>query len=224
MKIFKKDGLKYVDQGQGETILFSHGWGMSPFSYKIIIISLASKFRVIAPFITTFRKSDSKEIIKILDQKAKIIVMAHSAGGIPALAFCNQFPDRIKALVLIDTVGGGKSDSIKKWGWLKEAGRYLTKPTKLTKILFTDVLRQLVNVKKLLGDSEFILAYKTNLKPDFPVLMLWGKEDSLIPVVNGYNLNKLIPKAEFKSVSGGHFWFLEKPEILTKYLEEFLNK
>jgi pimeloyl-ACP methyl ester carboxylesterase len=224
MKVLENDGLKYVDQGNGNVILFFHGWGMSPFTYQAIITSLASKFRIIAPFITTFRELEKEKILKILNKEPKIIVVAHSAGGVMALLFCATFPDKIKALILIDSLGSGRSDSIKQWSWLREAGRYLVKPSKLTVVLFTDILRQLINVKKLLGDSNFILSYKTDLKPNFPVLLLWGKEDSLIPIENGYNLNKLMPKAEFKSVSGKHFWFLEKPEVLSKNLEEFLNK
>jgi len=223
MKVLEKDGLRYIDQGQGGVILFFHGWGMSPFTYQTVIDFLASKFRIIAPFITTFRKFGEEKIAKLLDKEPKIIVVAHSAGGVPAFSFCTVFPDKIKALVLIDTLGSGKSDSIKQWGWLKEAGRYLIKPSKITAVLFADILHQLVNAKKLLGDSNFILSYKTDLKPQFPVLILWGKEDSLIPIENGYNLSKLMPKAQFISVAGGHFWFLEKPEILTQYLEEFLK-
>jgi len=223
MKYLQKNGLKYIEQGKGETILFFHGWGMSPFSYQTIITFLASKFRIIAPFVTTFRKLDGDKIISLLNNDSKVIVVAHSAGGIPALEFCSRFPNKVKSLILIDTLGSGKSDSIKQWGWIVEAGRYLAKPSKLTFILLKDILRQLPNAKALLGDSGFILSYKTDLKPKFLVLILWGKEDSLIPLENGYNLNKIMPEAEFKTISGKHFWFLEKPEVLMKEIEEFLK-
>jgi pimeloyl-ACP methyl ester carboxylesterase len=223
MKVLEKNGLKYVDQGQGEVMLFFHGWGMSPFSYQTILDFLASKFKVVAPFITSSRNLDGEKMNQFLVKSSKVIVVAHSAGGIPAFAFCAAYPDKVKALILIDTLGSGKSKSVQQWGWLKEAGRYLINPSKLTVILFTDILHQLLNAKKLLGDSDFILSYKTDLKPQFPVLILWGKEDSLIPIENGYNLNKLMPKAEFKSVSGRHFWFLDKPEVLIKEINEFLK-
>jgi pimeloyl-ACP methyl ester carboxylesterase len=223
MKVLEKAGLKYVDQGQGETILFFHGWGMSPFSYQTIIDFLASKFRIIVPFMTSFSNLDGEEINQLLVKSSKIIVVAHSAGGIPAFSFCAQFPDKVKALILMDTLGSGKSKSVQQGGWLKEAGRYLVNPSKLTVILFSDILRQLSNAKKLLGDSDFILSYKTDLKPKFPVLILWGKEDSLIPIENGYNLNKLISNSQLKIVSGRHFWFLEKPGVLIKEISEFIK-
>lgn len=223
MKVLEKAGLKYADEGQGETILFFHGWGMSPFSYQTIIDFLASKFRIIAPFVTSFKKPEGEKINQLLIKSSKVIVVAHSAGGIPAFSFCAQFPEKVKALILMDTLGSGKSKSVQQWGWLREAGRYLVKPSKLTMILFSDILRQLSNAKKLLGDSDFILSYKTDLKPKFPVLILWGKEDSLIPIENGYNLNKIMPKAKFKSVSGRHFWFLEKPDVLIKEINGFIK-
>jgi pimeloyl-ACP methyl ester carboxylesterase len=222
MKYLQKDGLKYIEQGKGEIVLFFHGWGMSPFSYQTIIDFLALKFSIIAPFISSFSQFDKEKIISLLDKDSKVIVVAHSAGGIPALEFCVKYPSKVKALILIDTLGSGKSQSIKQWGWLKEAGRYLIKPSQLTVILFSDILRQLPNAKRLLADSDFILSYKTDLKPQFPVLILWGKEDSLIPLENGYNLNKILSKSKFATVSGGHFWFLEKPETLVKKLNEFI--
>ena len=223
MKFFQKDGLKYVDQGQGEVMLFFHGWGMSPFSYQTIIDFLASKFRIIAPFTTSFRQSDESKITNLLSKNSKTVVVAHSAGGIPAFVFCSQFPDKVKALILIDALGTGKSESVRQWGWLKEAGRYLINPSKLIFILFTDILRQLSNARKLLQDSKFILSYKTDLKPQFPVLILWGKEDSLIPIENGYNLNKIIARSKFKTVSGGHFWFLDHQKTFEKEFAKFIK-
>lgn len=223
MKVLEKDGLKYVLEGKGETILFFHGWGMSPRTYEKIIKRLALKYQVLGPFIKSFRDSSAEELINILNNNSKIIVVAHSAGGVPALEFCAKFPNKVKALVLIDTLGGGKSESVKPWSWVKEAGRYLFKPSKLTVTLFKGILCQITNAKKLLGDSDFILAYKTGLKHKFPVLILWGKEDSLIPLENGYNLNKILSEAQLETVSGKHFWLLEDPDMLMEKINEFIK-
>jgi pimeloyl-ACP methyl ester carboxylesterase len=53
--------------------------------------------------------------------------------------------------------------------------------------------------------------------------MLWGKEDELIPIENGYNLQKAINGAKLKVAEGNHYWFLKKPELFMQELEEFIK-
>jgi 2-hydroxy-6-oxonona-2,4-dienedioate hydrolase len=227
MKVLEKDGLKYVDEGQGETILFFHGWGVSPFSYKIIIELLASKFRIIAPFISSFKdfKKEEDVIKALLDQEKidKLLVMGHSAGGSSALSFSHDFKNRIKALILLDSVGNGKSKSFaesiaKMLGYA--LGR-LIHFDKINRTIFRDALSNVGNLRNLLKDMGFVQYYKINTKEfKFPVLILWGKRDKLISIQNGYELQKSIKGARLRKVDGDHYWFLYNPNLLNKEIEE----
>ena len=130
MKILKKGGLEYVDEGQGEVIVFFHGWGVTPHSYQSLINRLSVKYRVIAPFIDDYSKFEREagEIVKLLDGEKidKVVIIGHSAGGTCALTFVSDFPSKIKALVLVNSMGNGRSEPLVIWvmRWVAYSLRY----------------------------------------------------------------------------------------------------
>lgn len=226
MNVFQKDGLRYVDEGKGENILFLHGWGVSPYSCKSIIDVLASKYRVVAPFLKSFKGfTEDEETINSLFSKNKVIVIGHSAGGISAADFCLRFPSKVKALVLVDTVGAFKDKSMFKWvmNWLKMSLHILSNANNLTLTLAKDFFHQILSPRELLRDSRFVVTEDIKLNASFPVLILWGKQDDLINIQNGYNLQKSIQGSKFKAVEGNHYWFLTNPEGFLKEIDEFVK-
>ena len=57
-----------------------------------------------------------------------------------------------------------------------------------------------------------------------PTLILWGKEDSWIPVDRAYRLQKLIPESELKIIpEAGHLVIEEKPEQLAEIIQTWLK-
>lgn len=230
MKVLEKDGLKYVDEGQGETILFFHGWGVSPFSYRVVIELLASKFRVIAPFTRSFKdfKKEKAVIINLLNQERlkKVIVVGHSAGGSSALSFSSEFENSIRALVLLDIIGNGKNISFlgSIFKMLSYVLSRLKNFDKINRTIFWDVLANIGNLRNLLRDIGFVHHYKISMKKfKFPVLILWGKQDKLISARNGYEIQRSFKGAELKEVSGDHYWFLYDPNYLKKEIEKFIK-
>jgi pimeloyl-ACP methyl ester carboxylesterase len=227
MKIFKKEGLKYIDEGQGEVVLFFHGWGVSPYSCQNIIKALARRYRVIAPFFRSFAnfKEDEKIIADLVAGNQQVVVIGHSAGGISAVSFSSHFQDKIKALILIDSLGAVTDKAMSDWTrrWFRESLDIIIHPDSLSKILIKDFFYQMHAPHRLLSDSKYIINQNIELMLNFPVLILWGKEDELIPLENGYNLQRSIKGSILKVVEGNHYWFLKKPEIFIKELEEFIK-
>lgn len=227
MKVLKKDGLKYLDEGKGEVVIFFHGWGVSPYSCQNLIKTLATKYRVIAPFFRSFAnfKEDEKIIENLVGDHKKIIVVGHSAGGISAVSFSSHFQNKVKALILMDSLGAVTDKDMSKWTrrWFKESLDILIHPDSLSKTLIRDFFYQMHAPHRLLQDSKFIISQDIKLTFDFPVLILWGKDDYLIPLENGYNLQKSIRGAKLKMVEGNHYWFLKKPELFIKEMEEFIK-
>ncbi len=227
MKVLRKDGLKYLDEGKGEVLLFFHGWGVSPFSCQNLINVLASKYRVVAPFFRSFNnfENDEKVIKELIPNEEKIIVIGHSAGGISAVDFCAHFPEKVKALILMDSLGAVVDKTMSKWTkrWFKESLDIIIRPDNLSGTLIKDFFYQIHAPRRLLRDARYIINKEVKLTADFPVLILWGKEDELIPIENGYNLQKVIKGATLKVVEGNHYWFLKKPELLIRELNEFLK-
>lgn len=220
----QKDRLKYIDKGEGEIILFFHGWGLSTYSYKEFIESLSRKFRVIAPVINNFR--DFEKNIKLISQivgNKKVIVIGHSAGGLIAAEFASKNPDKVRGLFLLDSLGAVEDKSIIKWriNWLKESLGILIHPNSVTTLIVKDFFSQFYKLLSLIKDANFILKKNILLKPNFPVIILWGKRDKLVSIQNGLKLQKSIQGAVLKEMSGNHYWFLENPPFLIKEIEEF---
>jgi pimeloyl-ACP methyl ester carboxylesterase len=76
--------------------------------------------------------------------------------------------------------------------------------------------------------AEADQAYTDEIEPlypsiDLPVLVVWGKEDTWIPVDRGERLARLIPGADLRVVDGaGHLIQLDQPVELATILHGWL--
>lgn len=110
------DQLHYIDVGKGDPIVFLHGVPMSSYSWRNIIPHLADSARCIAIDFMGFGKSDKPAIdysftdqltylstfIEAMDLQRITFVMT-DIGGIIGTRYAKKNPDRIKALVLLET-------------------------------------------------------------------------------------------------------------------------
>jgi pimeloyl-ACP methyl ester carboxylesterase len=114
--------VEVVSLGNGEPLLFLHGWGLSPRAYFPALHSLADRgYRVTAPSLPGFGRSDARRnrdhslhgvadhMIEALDALALaegLPVVAHSFGAGVSLRIAALRPDLISRLTLISPVGG----------------------------------------------------------------------------------------------------------------------
>lgn len=109
--------LHYVDEGQGETIVFSHGTPTWSFEWRHLITGLSGDFRCIAPDHLGFGLSDrpsSEEyspeahaarfgaFVDALDLDGFTLVV-HDFGGPFALPYALSHPDRVRRLVVVNS-------------------------------------------------------------------------------------------------------------------------
>jgi pimeloyl-ACP methyl ester carboxylesterase len=60
---------------------------------------------------------------------------------------------------------------------------------------------------------------------DVPVLVVWGREDTWIPVDRGHRLSELIPGAQLRVIEdAGHLVQLDQPEVLATTLTRWLSE
>ncbi len=109
--------LHYVDQGNGDPILFVHGTPSWSFLYRELIQSLSSGYRCIAPDHLGFGLSDKPDtfsgtpeahcenLILLIDslQLENITLVVHDFGGPIGLGAAIQRPDKIKNIVVFNT-------------------------------------------------------------------------------------------------------------------------
>ncbi|MBN1271225.1 MAG: alpha/beta fold hydrolase [Candidatus Aminicenantes bacterium] len=112
------DGIRFVDQGQGEPLILLHGIGASLEWWEPNIPSLSRKYRVIAPDFLGFGLSDKPPVdynlrlgIRFLSSLmdvlglSRVSLAGNSMGGLIALAAAIEIPERIERLILVDNAG-----------------------------------------------------------------------------------------------------------------------
>lgn len=118
-KYFKINGqqLHYIDEGQGETILFVHGTPSWSFDFRNVIKHLSAKYRCIAIDHVGFGLSDKPkeydystlnhsltlEQFVLHHNLQNITLVVHDFGGPIALNFAINHPDRIRKIVVLNS-------------------------------------------------------------------------------------------------------------------------
>lgn len=112
--------VHYIDEGQGEIILFCHPPVTSSFMYRNIIKELSKKFRCVAPDFPGFGLSEIAspsaytqsinsqaevvaEFIKIL-QLSSVYLLMQECGGHAAMKVFIQQSDKLKGVIITDTI------------------------------------------------------------------------------------------------------------------------
>lgn len=110
--------MHYLDEGSGEVILCLHGEPSWSYLYRKFIPALSPKFRVIAPDLFGFGKSDKPTDVKdysyefhartlktLLDhlELQDITVVVQDWGGLLGLGLLGEDPERFKRVVIMNT-------------------------------------------------------------------------------------------------------------------------
>ena len=107
----------YLESGEGNPVVFLHGWPTSSYLWRNIIPSLAKTRRVIAPDLTGYGRSDKPlDIIYSLDNQSKIFgefldrlgikktaLVVHDFGGPIGLLWAVRNPEKLERLAILNT-------------------------------------------------------------------------------------------------------------------------
>jgi len=116
-------GLSFIDEGEGQTILFVHGFPLSRAIWQPQIEAFTKNYRVIAPDLRGHGESSAPagvytmaacaEDLQALIEKRKcgpVVLVGHSMGGYMSFAFYRKFSQSVRALVLFCTRAGADSE------------------------------------------------------------------------------------------------------------------
>ena len=267
--VFNKDvKIRYQEFGEGDTIIFLHGFGGSSYSWRYIYKSFAKNYKTILidlkgfglsdkPNDDKYSVSDQADIINSFIRAKKlnkIILVGHSFGGAVVLMtyFKSKMKDEINKLILIDS-GGYNQDipwyiSTLKIPLLNNLALSIM-PSRfwvnvVLKMCFYDdskITEEMIETyaSYLRSPGAHLALIKTTgqLIPDnideitnnfnkinIPVLLVWGKEDKIIPLDIGYKMNKNIPNSKLIIITEcGHNSPEEKPLLVIDEISTFLN-
>ena len=239
-KHIKDVDINYTDSGSNEkAVVLLHGWGQNIAMMKPIGDRLKNN-RVIIIDLPGFGESEEpKDIWSIYDyadcvhellKSLKVenpILIGHSFGGKISLVYASKY--KVDKLILF---GSPFKKVIKK----------LSVKTRILKSLKKiPVLNKLEGfAKKHIGSRDYksasetlrkILVEHVNLditeevkKITCPTLIVWGTNDSEVPISDAYELEKLISDAGVVEYEGcTHYAYLERLEQTIKVIKSFIG-
>lgn len=126
--------LELLEAGEGDPLLFLHGWGLTPRAYSDAVLRLcAAGVRVIAPSLPGFGGSAAlglradladyahriAGLLDVLDPDRPVFVVGHSLGGGIALQLALDRPDLVRSLTVVNPVGGAPDRrGLRRASWL----------------------------------------------------------------------------------------------------------
>lgn len=248
LDVIEEDGFKYVDVGEGPTVIFLHGLFGAVSNFRGNFPPLVNDYRVMLPILPLFdleiRKSTVSGMVdyverfieyKKLDQ---VILMGNSLGGHIALLYALMHPEKMQGLVLTGSSGlfenslGDTFPRREDYDWVKKKTvETFYDATVVTKDLVDEVYDIVNNREKtirVISIAKSALRHNLSDKLDgikVPSLLIWGNDDVVTPPFVGAEFEKLIPDTRLEFIDKcGHAAMMEKPEEFNEILVDFLSQ
>lgn len=239
----------YGVAGEGPPLVFIHGWALGQHSYKRALKRLVHLgCRVYAPALPGFGGSGELPAAEFdleglaawvdgfldavgIDEPAFLV--GHSFGGAVSIQFASEHLERVRTLVLVNSVGGsawsqpGPGGVVKSmaqrplWDWgLHFPSDILPIPhlTRVLPVILEDALPNLLRnpravwrAAQLARTADLTEELEDLRRRELPVVVLWGEQDKIIPRASFDALCAAIG-SEGEVVSGNHSWLLADPE------------
>jgi pimeloyl-ACP methyl ester carboxylesterase len=172
-------------------------------------------------------------------------VLGHSMGGEIALHLAHAYPNEVMQAILLNSAGmvdiqQGLSPSFppflvdsvfKNYGLQYLFFRKIMVNRSLASLdtfnrfyYFNNQIPGKTLVRMVEDNDSGQLAGKLN-EVSQPVLLIWGRQDHVIPVEQGYELDQVLPDSRLVILDDcGHLTFLENPDAVLKAVQDFLNE
>lgn len=229
--------IHYEVAGAGEPMVLVHGLSESTRLWYRNLPALAERYRVYLIDLPGFgamrkfrRQFDLKQSGAWLEGWMRAVgletayLVGHSMGGYISMAVAARHPEKVRRLVLVDSIGIHFDLPVKRLVYpaLKAIAR--TMPAFWTCIGY-DYLRagplMVLNASRqiiTLDTSDVLAAVRV------PTLVIWGENDDLVPFSLGRQLHERLAGARLFVLAGAnHFCMFEQPCEFNRALLAFLQ-
>lgn len=234
-------------------IVLIHGHGVDAAIWNAVYDDLTTHYRVVKPDLSEQTRHETmeayaEEVFSRLQssQIESCVLVGHSMGGYIALAFAEQHPELVNGLVLlnstafaddearkqarqkaVETMQDNGSESFIAQTVPKMFGETFSKNN-------SDVVQQYVQQYSLLPAEALISGVKAMaLRSDrtsvlkasaFPVLIIAGQQDQLVPIEKSRELFTAVPNAQTVVLeNAGHLGMIESPDEVITAIRGFMD-
>lgn len=189
---------------------------------------------------------DIAQLLEVLSISSPVVVNGLSMGGYAAFAFYRIYPDRVRGLILTATRARSDSEAeienrVKAINIAQNQGVGAIVDSMLPRLLspktikhhpdLVATIRQIMlnsSVEGVVGDLRGMMVRLDSIpilsKIQIPVLILAGKDDQIIPIVEAQAMNDLIPDSRLEIIEdAGHLLNMEQPEMYNRIVREFIT-
>jgi pimeloyl-ACP methyl ester carboxylesterase len=245
----KDINIAYVQRGMGTPLVLLHGYPLDHHLWDEVLPLLEGTFNLVIPDLRGFGLSTTVDTLFTMDDYAsdiallldmlgiqKTAIVGHSMGGYVALAFARLYPKRVRGLGLISSqVLADPPD--RKEGRYKSAADVeqngIGGVVEAMAAKFTSDPRLQAFARSSMEKQKpaaYIGALKamaermdsTSLLPSFtfPVVLIHGDADALIPIDRAREVKAALPNAHLVEISGaGHMPMMEAKEKTAEALK-----
>ena len=158
-------------------------------------------------------------------------------GGRVALSLASRWPNQVSALIVLDSVGLDLPDvsvinplTLPQSGYMAglvfDPDRYKARTPYRTLDDARELNRGRVSFARYMEDGM--------IRPDptlelsrltMPTLLIWGREDRIVPLAYGQALNHTLPDSELVIIEQcGHLPHIEEPDVVNTAIIDFLQR
>jgi pimeloyl-ACP methyl ester carboxylesterase len=253
--------LYYSDDGPGRVVVLLHGFPHDHTIWDFQRTTLGSIYRLICPDLRGHGRSPAPsgvatidamadDVIELLDAlkiQEQVVVGGLSMGGYIALSIAARYPERLRALMLIDTRAG--ADSPEAAQGREELARQVETSENVEPIV-TTMLPKMLGAATRLNRPELVAQVGDLMgrtapsgiagalrgmagRPDrtadlarisIPTLVMVGAEDQITPPEQARAMAEAIPNSQFVLIpAAGHLAPLENPAAANEAFLKFLD-
>lgn len=221
--------------GQGENIVFLHGWGGNASAFLFVAKRLKDRFRCTVFDMYGFGMTPEPDVpLTVKDyadgvyfelKKAGVddcTIVGHSFGGRVAMEIAAGHPEFVRSLVLVDSAGIKPKRGLKYYikvfthKILKKLGSKGLKGSKDYQVLSPIMKKTFVNVVNY-DQTPFLKDIVC------PTAIFWGRKDKVTPLYMAKKLNDGISDSEIFYLDGGHFAYIQDDKTFVAVLSAFLE-
>jgi len=232
----------YEQRGNGTPLVLIHGFPLDGRVWNNVAPLLEDRFELLIPDLRGFGMSTTgndqpsmdmyaRDIANMLDYFGfeKATMVGHSMGGYVALAFAKQYPNRISGLGLVSSQAIADSPERKQGRYdtaaqVEEKGVNVVADSMTAKftanIELQRVAREIILKQNVQGVAHALRAMAERKDAmvwlssfSFPVVILHGDDDQLIPIDRAREIKGSIPHAHFVELKGaGHVPMMASPQ------------